>query len=79
MWGQEYQLSRSQRSQADTVRLFNIKTDPTETNNIAPQNNQVSLSTFLNFLLDKIGLLYTNIGLVFIHTTKCLNFRLSTN
>ena len=62
MWGQEYQLSRSQRSQADTVRLFNIKTDPTETNNIAPQNNQVSLSvfyTFLNFLLDKIGLLYS--------------------
>ena len=43
MWGQEYQLSRSQRAQADTVRLFNINNDPTETNNIAQQNSQVSI------------------------------------
>ena len=43
MWGQEYQLSRSQRTQTDTVRLFNINNDPTERNNIAQQNNQVIL------------------------------------
>ena len=50
LWGQEYQLSRSQRAQADTTRLYNVHTDPGETDNIAAQNDKVchkiSLSGF---------------------------------
>ena len=41
LWGQEYQLSRSQRAQADTTRLYNVHTDPGETDNIAAQNDKV--------------------------------------
>ena len=41
LWGQEYQLSRSQRAQADTVRLYDIESDPQEDRNIAPENEKV--------------------------------------
>ena len=41
LWGQEYQLSRSQVLQADTVRLFDINTDPRENVNIAEDNKEV--------------------------------------
>lgn len=41
LWGQEYQLSRSQKTQADTVRLYDIDSDPQEDRNIAPENEKV--------------------------------------